>query len=62
MEIRYQRFVRSALTPDEIDELAQVDGLAAQLSDHLRARVARAARTASANRSRAACICVRCGA
>jgi len=40
VEIRYQRFVRSALTPDEIDELAQVDGLAAQLSDHLQARVA----------------------
>jgi hypothetical protein len=37
VEIRYRRFVRTALTPDEIDELAQVDSLAAQLSDHLQA-------------------------
>ena len=40
MEIRHQRFARSALTPTETAELERVDALARQLSAHLQTRAA----------------------
>lgn len=40
MEVRHQRFVRSALTPSETVELERVDALALQLSEHLLASAA----------------------
>ncbi|MHB1011132.1 MAG: hypothetical protein ACYC1E_18335 [Propionibacteriaceae bacterium] len=40
MEIRHQRFVRSALTPADSAELERVDALAVQLREHLESREA----------------------
>ena len=40
MEIRYRRFVRTALTPAETAEVERVDDLALQLSEHLQASAA----------------------
>ena len=40
VEIRYRRFVRTALTPAETTEVERVDDLALQLSEHLQASAA----------------------
>jgi len=40
VEIRHQRFVRSALTPAEATELEQVDALALELREHLESNAA----------------------
>jgi len=40
VEIWYQRFVRTALTPAETAEVERVDDLALQLGEHLQASAA----------------------